>query len=340
MRPSLIDALTGCLLGQALGDALGFVVEAEPPEIAGAYVEGCLRVGHAGSRSHPDFAFGQYSDDTQLARELLCSIRASDGWDPADFGRRIGALFEGGRAVGAGPGTRFAAERLLAGIMWEEAGRPAPYAGNGSAMRAAPIGVLFRDDLETMRRVAVEQSCITHKDPRCAAGSLVVAGGAALTSSGESLAPEEFLERLAEWAEQEDQSLADAVRGVAAWLDLTPVEAARALHRSGLDSSAGDSWRGVSSFVVPSVAWSLYAFLRSPDDYWTVVSTAIGAGGDTDTMAAIAGAMAGARGGVGALPGPLLGFLNDQGAWRAPELTSLACDCARIAAISRNPPPS
>jgi poly(ADP-ribose) glycohydrolase ARH3 len=340
MRLSLADALTGCLLGQALGDALGFVVEAEPPEIAGAYVEGCLRAGHAGSRSHPDFGFGQYSDDTQLARELLCSIRATDEWDPADFARRIGALFEGGRAVGAGPGTRSAAERLLAGVMWEEAGRPAPYAGNGSAMRAAPIGVLFRDDLETMRRVAVEQSRITHRDRRCTAGSLVMAGAAALASMGESLRPKGFLKRLAEWAEEEDQSVAAAVRGVATWLDLTPPEAARALHRAGLDSSASDCWRGISSFVIPSVAWSLYAFLYSPDDYWTIVCTAIGAGGDTDTMAAMAGAIAGARGGVAALPEPLLGFLTDQGTWRAPELTSLACDCARIAATSRNPPPS
>jgi len=340
MRPSLADALTGCLLGQALGDALGFVVEAEPPEIAGAYVEDCLRAGQAGSRSHPHFPFGQYSDDTQLARELLCSIRATDGWDPADFARRIGALFEAGRAVGAGPGTRSAAERLVAGVMWEDAGRPPPYAGNGSAMRAAPIGVLFRDDLETMRHVAVEQSCITHKDRRCAAGSLVVAGAAALAASGESLHPKGFLERLAEWAEEEDQSVADAVRGVASWLDLPPVEAARALHRSGLDSSVADCWRGVSSFVVPSVAWSLYAFLHSPDDFWTIVCTAIGTGGDTDTMAAIAGAIAGARGGVAVLPGPLLGVLNDHGTWRTPELTSLACDCARIAAIARNPPPS
>lgn len=340
MRPSIADALTGCLLGQALGDALGFVVEAEPPEIAGAYVEDCLRPGHAGGRSHPDFAFGQYSDDTQLARELLRSVSATKGWDPADFARRIGALFEGGRAVGAGPGTRSAAERLLAGVGWEDAGRPAPYAGNGSAMRAAPIGVLFRDDLETLRRVAVEQSDITHKDRRCAAGSLVVSGAAALASSSASLRPEGFLERLAELAEHEAPSVADVVRGVLPWLDLTPREAARALHRSGLDTSAADCWRGVSSFVVPSVAWSLYAFLRSPDDYWTVVCTAIGVGGDTDTMAAIAGAIAGARGGVAALPGPLLEFLNDRGTWRAPELTSLACDCARVAATSLTPPPS
>jgi len=77
------------------------------------------------------------------------------------------------------------------------------------------------------------------------------------------------------------------------------------------------------------VAWSLYAFLRTPDDYWTAVCTAIAVGGDTDTMAAITGAMAGARLGPAALPGRLVARLNDRGAWTAADLADLARDCAR-----------
>src|SRR5206468_785174 len=123
---------------------------------------------------------------------------------------------------------------------------------------------------------------------RCAAGAVVVAGAAALASTSELIYPGPFLEQLAAWAAPEDQSVADAVRTVAPWLQLTPIEAAQRLHQSGLDCAAGERWFGVSSFVVPSVAWSLYAFLRTPDDYWTIVCTAIGVGGDTDTMAAIA----------------------------------------------------
>ena len=65
------SALEGTLLGLALGDALGFVVEAEPPETAREYVATVLRAGRAGERHHARFPFGQYSDDTQLARELL-----------------------------------------------------------------------------------------------------------------------------------------------------------------------------------------------------------------------------------------------------------------------------
>jgi ADP-ribosylglycohydrolase len=107
--------LAGSLLGLALGDALGFVVEARPPEEARDYVSRWLRLGRAGERSHPEFPFGQYSDDTQLARELLLSTRGGGGWTPARFGGRVAALVKSGRARGAGPGTRAAGLRLLGG---------------------------------------------------------------------------------------------------------------------------------------------------------------------------------------------------------------------------------
>src|SRR5688572_8673305 len=105
------DSLRGCLLGQALGDALGFVVEARPYEVARDYVESYLRAGRAGELAHPHFPFGQYSDDTQLARELLLSVVDAGAWNPESFARRVADLFGTGRDVGAGPGTRAAAAR-------------------------------------------------------------------------------------------------------------------------------------------------------------------------------------------------------------------------------------
>ena len=117
---------------------------------------------------------------------------------------------------------------------------------------------------------------------------------------------------------------------VAEWLPDPPAAAAERLRAAGLDPGHTRPWRGISAYVVPSVAWSLYAFLRSPEDYWTTVCTAIAVGGDTDTMAAMAGAMAGARLGPGALPRPLLDRLTDRGAWGAAELERLARDCARL----------
>jgi ADP-ribosylglycohydrolase len=322
------DRLAGSILGQALGDALGFVVEAQPPEVARAYVEDWLRAGRAVERSHPQFPFGQYSDDTQLARELLRSFRERGGWDPAAFANRLAQLFRDRRDVGAGRGTRSAALRLLMGVPWFESGAPAPYAGNGSAMRAGPLGLLL-SERHAICRAAGEQSRITHRDPRCAAGAVAVACAVSIAGRREPIDTVGFLVEISDAAKVDDSSVGDALRGLAEWLSLAPEAAARHVHDSGLDP-AHPRWQGISAFVTPSVLWSLYAFLRSPDNYWETICTAIGVGGDTDTMAAIAGAISGGRLGVSALPEQLLGYLTDQGDWGADALAELAHSCAAI----------
>jgi ADP-ribosylglycohydrolase len=323
------DRLAGSLLGQALGDALGFVVEAEPPQVARSYVENWLRTGRGPERRHPRYPFGQYTDDTQLARELLCSYREVRGWDPATFADKLAQLFHRGRDVGAGLGSRSAAMRLIQGVPWSDSGTPAPYAGNGSAMRAGQLGLLFTHTAE-MRRVAREQSRITHQDRRCSAGAVAIAHAVALAACPTLLDPAAFVTEVARVAGAEDQSVAAAVSGLADWLSLPPDHAADAVRDLGLDPGHQE-WQGISSLVSPSVVWSLYAFLRSPDDYWETICTAIAVGGDTDSMAAMAGAMSGARGGLSALPRDLLAHLTDQGEWGATELIELARDCGEIA---------
>jgi ADP-ribosylglycohydrolase len=323
------DQLTGSILGQALGDALGFVVEAQPPEVAREYVDQWLRVGRAGERAHPLFPFGQYTDDTQLSRELLRSFRERGRWETEAFAVRVAELFRERRDVGAGRGTRAAALRLLAGVPWAESGTPAPYAGNGSAMRAGQLGILLSDP-GAMMRAAREQSRITHRDPRCAAGAVTIARAVALAARGDPIDPGAFLSEIARCAEGDDASVAAAIRGLEDWLSLDPLAAARHVHDAGLDPAHIDRWQGISAFVTPSVLWSLYAFLRSPDDYWETVCVAIGVGGDTDTMAAMAGAISGARLGLAALPQDLLGQLTDQGVWGAVELAVLALSCAAL----------
>jgi ADP-ribosylglycohydrolase len=325
------DQLSGCILGQALGDALGFVVEAEPPEVARDYVQAWLRAGRGAERSARGFPFGQYSDDTQLARELLRSFLDARGWSPPAFAARIAELFKDNSDVGAGSGTRAAAIRLLAGVPWNASGTPAPYAGNGSAMRAGALGILL-PNREAMIEAASQQSRITHLDPRCAAGAIVIARAVALAARREPLEPFAFLTDLAECAGGADASVAAAVDGLKSWLSYSPERAARHVHRAGLDPAHMHHWQGISGFVTPSVVWSLYAFLRSADDYWETMCTAIAVGGDTDTMAAMAGAISGARVGPGSLPKPLLARLTDRGEWSVAELGQLAQGCAALVA--------
>lgn len=327
---AMIDRYAGCLLGQCLGDALGFVVEGYPPATCRDYVETFLRSGHAGKIGRGQFPFGQYTDDSQLARELAQSFVRRGGFDAADYAQGVAAIFSEGRIVGRGRSTEQAARRIAQGVSWEKSGTPAPSAGNGSAMRAGPVGLFEPGDREALRRVAHDQGRMTHADPRCSAGAVVVARAVAL-ALGRPGRRTDVLQDLADLATRHDPVLADAVLQLDTWLDLDPEQAAEAIACAGkiqgaaLDAAYSDGWQGISPFVTPSVLWSLYSFLRSPDDYWEVICTAIAVGGDVDTTAAMAGAMVGARVGQSGLPQPLVQRVNDQGVWGHDKLAELAC---------------
>lgn len=321
---------SGSLIGQCLGDALGFIVEGEPPEICRKYVEKTLKAGRVGEYGRTPFPFGQYSDDSQLARELLQSYAECGGFDPREYARRIAMIFVENRIVGRGRATEQAAWRLAAGVPWDEAGTPSPSAGNGSAMRAGPIGLLFFDDPEEMVRTAHNQGRITHRDPRCSAGAVAIAGAVAMAVRGGEIEAGRFLSQLAEWAALFEGSVVDALRQLVEWVPLPPKEAATLVSGIGHNPDYPAEVCGISPFVTTSVLWSLYSFLRSPNDYRETVRTAIAVGGDVDTTAAMAGAISGAYLGLDAIPESWARRVTDRGSWGYDELVGLARRCHEL----------
>ena len=114
------------------------------------------------------------------------------------------------------------------------------------------------------------------------------------------------------------------MRQLPGWVFVCPEEAVELISRAGLEPGYPDGWRGISPFVVSSVLWSLYSFLKSPEDYQETIRIAIAVGGDVDTTAAMAGAISGAHLGLGAVPSNLAERLTDQGSWGLDELERLA----------------
>jgi len=330
-RP-LESRYVGCLIGQCVGDAVGFMVEGYPPDACRHYADGVLLQGLEFEGRRGPFALGQYSDDSQLARELMASYVERRRFDPADYARRIAAIFAENRIVGYGRATADAAQRLIASMPWHAAGTPPPNAGNGSAMRAGPIGLMFRDDADARIAAAHDQGRITHADPRCSAGAVAIAGAVTLALDSEAIEPAVFLDRLAEWASEIEPVVAGVLRDLAGWLEMPPERAAPVIATVG-GPDFRDVDAGVSPYVVPSVAWSLYAFLRHPEDYVRAIHTAIAVGGDVDTTAAMTGAIAGARCGVESIPAPLVARLNDRGTWEAGMLSGLARAVWQIARV-------
>jgi ADP-ribosylglycohydrolase len=177
--------------------------------------------------------------------------------------------------------------------------------------------------------VARDQALVTHRDPRAVAGAVAVAAAVAVAGRPRPVVPATLLAEVGALVLPIERTVAEAVAAVVAWVPLAPAEAMARLATLSAQGEWASS--GVSPFVTPGVAWSLYAFLRSPDDYLETVCTAIEAGGDTDTMAAMAGAMSGAHLGPSALPARALGRLTDAGGWGASELDALARRSAVLA---------
>ena len=320
----LVDQYAGCLLGLALGDALGAVVEAQPPADARRYVESVLRPRLIPVRGPGAHRFGQVTDDTQLTRELLLSVSPAGEFQPAVFAERLLQLVVSGRMVEGGHAPSAAARQLALGVPWHEAGLPAPYAGNGAAMRAGPLGLLYGREPRRLAQVAADQARLTHQDPRAAAGALAIAAAVAIAVRDGPIDRTEFLVELSRWVEPIDAGTATAIWDLTNWAHLPPDEAAGFIAEHGLEPEARHGWHGISSFVTSSVCWSLYASLQSPDDWWEAICIAIGVGGDTDTIAAMTGSIVGARCGRQALPEAYLRHLTDHGASLLTSLTTLA----------------
>ncbi len=324
----LLDRIAGCLLGTCAADALGAPVEGVGPEEADEWV-GVLRL-HGFEKIIEATGIGQYTDDGQLSRELMLSVVNSGGFDPADFAARVLGLYRAGAIVGIGQATAAACERMASGIVWDAAGEHAPAAGNGTAMRAGPIGFLHADAPDRRAVAAHEQGFCTHRDPRCSAGSVGVATGVAILAAlprSAAVDPVALCAAMAAAMRPWHAAFADLVEALPATLTLPDRDALDRIAAAGRvaeEADAQPAWSGISPFVVPTLLWSLRSFLRHPQDYADAVLLAISGGGDADTTAAVTGALAGSRVGLSGIPGPLVNMVHDDGAWDAAALVDLA----------------
>ncbi|MFZ5979924.1 MAG: ADP-ribosylglycohydrolase family protein [Candidatus Zixiibacteriota bacterium] len=329
MKTVTKNLFRGCLLGQCLGDALGAPVEGCDGDTCYDYIYN--KVEHWYDRSLSDEHWiGQYTDDSQLARELTISLVKHSDFNPEDYAGRIAEIFKENRIVGRGIASDNAARRLIAGAPWDKAGMAAPAAGNGTAMRAAPIGMFYYDNQEKLTEYAHQQGYITHQDPRCSAGSIAIAGAVALVLRAEDIRTDEFVTKLFDWMRPYHEEFAQLVLQLPDFITEEPEEVVDTIAHAGMPPGQHPHWPGISPFVVSSVIWSLYAFLKYPDSYQKAVNLSIQVGSDVDTTGAMTGAISGAYLGLEALPKHLVEKVNDYDTWGYSELVRLADRCYDI----------
>ncbi|MCE9583778.1 MAG: ADP-ribosylglycohydrolase family protein [Planctomycetes bacterium] len=281
------ERLAGCLLGTALGDALGLPCE-------GMSAKRIARRFGRMDRFRLLGATGYVSDDTEQSALVAQALARHPGdLDAATraFRRSLLGWFLRG-PWGIGFATLRACLRIASGL--RRSGVKS--AGCGAAMRSAIIGVAMADDVAARRTAAQAFAEVTHTDPRAVAAAIFVADVAAACA----LSPQGHFPSLeAELAAAENPSLR------------TALHKADALARGRTPVAAAAADIGTTGFALHAVPFALFCLRRHPDSPLNAIVEAASAGGDTDTIAAICGGWAGALHGEAALPADLIARLND-----------------------------
>jgi len=285
---TLLDRFTGCLLGLALGDALGAQFEG----YSGEYITLRLRtVDRLLELIPPNGLY--YTDDTQMAIGVAETLAACKRIDDAELCRRFAENYVPHR--GYGRGARVILDAMLAGRDHREIAAnhfPGGSFGNGAAMRVAPVGLMFHHQPDLLWEQASLSALPTHTHPLGIEGAQLLALAVGLATSAPSFDREDFFAELADRC--------------------SAPEYASPLRRAARIDSAKDlPLFGNGIEAQSSVVTAIACFALTPDSYEQTIGNAIFLGGDTDTIAAMAGAISGAYLGRRALPDQVLKHLEN-----------------------------
>jgi poly(ADP-ribose) glycohydrolase ARH3 len=282
------ERFAGCLLGEAVGDGLGAPYEGLSADnlywLCGVAVE---------LVKNPSGDILYYTDDTQMLIGVAETL--------ADHGRIVEeplcqafvANYQPERKYGRG--ARLVLEGMATGGDWRGIAAnhfPGGSLGNGAAMRVAPVGLLFGDDLDRVWEEARLSALPTHVHPLGVEGAQILAAAVALAARQEHLGRKAFYNTLRRRAHTEEFRWALGA-------------AARLRHGDTL------SFLGNSLEAHRSVVTAIACFTSAPRSYEDAVARALGQGDDTDTLAAMTGALSGAHLGLDAIPPALLDKLED-----------------------------
>lgn len=287
-RDTLKDRFTGCLLGLAIGDALGGKFEAQSAEaIAARFASIDALIAYPQDEIW-------YTDDTQMAigvsealiergeivEEVLCRAFVANYVPSRGYGRGARAVLD---AMEDGRDYNQVAEQHFPGGSY----------GNGAAMRVAPVGLVFRDDHVQLWEQARRSALPTHRHPLGIEGAQLLAKAIAIASHMARFDHAAFFAGLVSACRSKDYR--------------AKLEAAATVqtaeHLAGL---------GNRIEALHSVPTAIASFALTPESFAATIGNVILLGGDTDTLAAMAGALSGAYLGVGRLSDRLVGLLESS----------------------------
>ncbi|OII35216.1 hypothetical protein BIU98_04650 [Curtobacterium sp. MMLR14_010] len=334
LNPDILDRAVGAVLGSAAGDALGAGYEFQPPVPEPTLI----RMKGGGMFN---WAPGEWTDDTSMAVPILRTLARGGSFADeavldslvaawADWARtapdvgiqtrsvlaglgprepvpaRRGACGAAGRPSSWGEARTASAARAAARLEHDQSGRSA---GNGSLMRTTPLVLGYLDDEAALVTAARAVSDLTHFEADAGDGCVL-------------------------WCLAIRHAIVHGVLDVRRGLDFLP-EDRRALWADRLDAAEAGvpvDFTATNGWVVSALQAAYAAVLRA-DSLEDALVAAVRSGNDTDTVAAIAGGLAGAVHGASALPAQWRELLHGWPGLRADDLVALSSQALRGAAV-------
>jgi len=303
------EQYSGCVCGLAIGDALGFpnefndrktnLLRRNNKELTD--LEPTLNFARGKTKRigkklvyEPviEFPAGTYSDDTQMSLALARALLRNNfkKYDLNNIMKNVQEEFIdwlNDKQTDRAPGKACIAgcRKMAKGIFWRQSGDYAAK-GCGAAMRSAPIGLMFYDDLEKLVEISDAASKCTHAHPTAISAGIGTAYLTALALQRKN--PEKWIDEILqkEFFNLEFKNKIAEIKTIKAKTDIfKEIE------------QIGQGWKGDEA-----VAIALYCFLRNPKNYAKSVLTAANIDGDTDSVSCITGAISGAYNGINKIP--------------------------------------
>jgi ADP-ribosylglycohydrolase len=282
------------LEGLAIGDAFGQMFAAAPKAAR-------LRVQENRLPPRPWWR----TDDTEMALAIVEVLNRSGRIDQDALARRFAERFDDEPDRGYGKMARIILRSVLRGDDWRRASASAfgeaGSKGNGGAMRVAPLGAWFADDLDVVVSEACASAAVTHAHPEGQAGAVAVAVAAAVALQQRGNPPQQVAQVIFEEVMRRTPAgeTRDGIARAATLGGVGPEQAAKVLG-SGFLVTAPDT--------VPFTLWSA---TRHLDNYAEAIVETVAGDGDCDTTCAI----------VGGIVSLFVGLDGIPAAWRAARET-------------------
>lgn len=305
MNIDYLDKFSGTLLGVSIGDTLGHPFE------------GIIR-----ERIYSQFddfkefiknkrkIFKTYTDDTQLTLHTAEALIQDLGFNVENFVREYVKWLDD-PPIGPGFGCISSIQKLKYGIPWQKAASNS--GGNGTAMRVSPIGLFYCKDINNLIKAAIKSSIITHSHPAASVGAVVIARAVAFLidkSIETSFSIDDFFATIISSISNSQKDIweefIEILNRVKNSLNISVEAGLIKFSQVGvkapffIEDYLGKAF--VHPYTLSTVACALFVFLKNLNSFEDCIIQLATAGGDSDTVGAIGGSLAGAYFGLKNIP--------------------------------------